>query len=194
MTLIPSNMHKCTQATQITTLLHQICIQALQTLISTFITSKFALGHLQCSDLQISKHQPMPWTCTNTPPTQNTSKNLPSTKTSQDPLPNQLASKSLTPELACVGPITYWISTEVEFKLHKQIHNHKGIWTTLGVRWSLSSLTLPFIALFLFGPCNRYGISQFPLSHKPYGFIKTLFILIPLTFTILWLMLYLQRP
>ena len=79
----------------------------------------------------------------------------------------------------------YWSTIELEIILLKEIHIYKDMWTMIGMRWSPSSLALPFSALFLLGSYNAYGISQLPFSHKPYGFIQTLFTLDYLTNTIL---------
>ena len=51
---------------------------------------------LYTSNLQTSKHQPMPQTYSNAPPIRSTLKAPPNTKTSQDPLLIELAIKSLT--------------------------------------------------------------------------------------------------
>ena len=75
---VPSNMHGRIQSIQSITQLPYLWIQALKTLKSIPIIYKCALLHLQCSNLQTSKCQPMFQMCTIAP--SNTNHHISSSK------------------------------------------------------------------------------------------------------------------
>ena len=125
--------------------------------IVSYMHSSITNTQINTYNLQMCIHTPtMLQTCTNAPPTWSIPKALTSPNTILDPILNQLAIKSLT----CInGSITYWSTIKLQIRLHKQIYIHKRIRTMFGVRWSPPPLALLFIAFFLLGSYDAYGIS-----------------------------------
>ena len=58
----------------------------------------------------------------------------------------------------------YWNKIELEMRMHKQKHIYKGIWTTVGVKWSHALFALHVIVFLLFhGSYKQYGIVIIPI-------------------------------
>ena len=176
-----SNKYTYIQPTQINTQLHQICIQTLQTLNAILTTFKYAFVHPQCFNLQISKSLDTNWCSKHAPMhlqhPKGSSKPYNRSRSAPQPTNNEI-SNSIT----CMnGPHNLLKYNKTRDQIAQRHVNNT---------WSEMVTSTPPLALYcIFPPWFIQCIWKIstPTSHKPYGFIQTLFILIPSIMTILWL-------